>query len=264
MEVFNHMNNASSQIDSKKRFSDRVQDYVQYRPSYPKEIILFLEKTIKLTTDSIIADIGSGTGILTKLFLDHGNKVFGIEPNPDMRSAGESFLKNYQNFTSIVGSSEKTSLPDNSVDIITAGQAYHWFDKELAKIEFKRILKESIDDNIVLIWNTRDNNTDFNKDLEDFITSYSTDYKKVSQTEDKDKNRNHFFGIEFKKQIFKNQQILDYQGLKGRLLSASYMIKKTDNKFLSFQKDLKEIFENYQVNNKVIIDYETEVFFGSI
>ena len=204
------MSHEVNQIDSKKRFSDRVQEYIKYRPSYPKEIIPFLEKTINLTKESIIADIGSGTGILTKLFLDHGNKVFGIEPNVDMRLAGENYLKNYQNFTSTDGSSEQTTLPNASVDFITAGQAYHWFDKDLAKTEFRRILKESRTENIVLIWNTRDNTTDINKELEEFIRKFSIDYKKVSQTEDKDKKKNHFFGFEFKKKLFKNERLKRY------------------------------------------------------
>lgn len=258
------MHNTTGQIDSKKRFSDRVQDYVKYRPSYPKEIIPFLEKTIHLTTESIIADIGSGTGFLTKIFLDYGNKVYGIEPNPDMRSAGEKFLEKYKSFTSISGSSEQTNLSDKSVDIITAAQAYHWFDKDLAKIEFQRILKDSDNPNIVLIWNTRNLSSNFNKNLESIVRKYSYDYEKVSHTENKEKRENRFFDTEFNKEVFKNKQVLDYTSLEGRLLSASYMIKKTDTQYAIFQKELKQLFETYQVNEKITIDYDTEVFYGSI
>ena len=137
------MNNFDHKLDSTKRFSDRVADYVKYRPSYPHELIDFLESNAFLTESSVIADIGSGTGLLTKLFLDRGYEVYGIEPNKEMREAGEDFLKEYDKFRSVNGTSEKTTISDHSVDLITAGQAYHWFDIEKTAVEFKRILKNS-------------------------------------------------------------------------------------------------------------------------
>ena len=255
----------TSQIeDSKKRFSDRVVDYVKYRPSYPVEILSFLGQNHLLTKNTIIADIGSGTGILTKLFLDNGNKVFGIEPNNEMRLAGEKYLKKYTNFVSITGSAEKTTLSDHSVDVITAGQAYHWFNVEETAKEFIRILKKSDKNNIFLIWNTRSEKTAFNKELEALIQKYSKDYKQVSQTEDKNKANNIFFNKEFSKKIFPNSQELTFDGLLGRLLSASYMIKKDDPLFEQFKTELKELFEKYQNDGKVTLVYETELFYGKI
>ena len=253
-----------NQIDSKKRFSDRVEDYVKYRPSYPKEIIIFIEKEGILTKSSIIADVGSGTGLLTQLFLQHGNKVYGVEPNQEMRNAGEEFLKQYPNFISVAGSSEETTLSDHSVDVITAGQAYHWFDKEKTKKEFSRILKPSAKSNIILIWNTRTENSSFNKELEKFIKKFSTDYEKVSHTEDQQKKESILFGVRFNKKIFDNSQKLDHDGLLGRLLSASYMLKKEDPKYPVFEKELKELFNKYQKNGHVIIEYETELYYGSV
>jgi len=140
-------------VDPKKRFSSRVENYIRYRPSYPLEIIDFLEKKEILAKNTVIADIGSGTGILTKLFLDHGNQVYGVEPNKDMRDASEKILEKYPNFLSLEGSAESTGLEDNCIDLIIAGQAFHWFDVEEAKKEFKRILKPH--GNVVLIWNNR-------------------------------------------------------------------------------------------------------------
>ncbi len=129
------------ELNPKGRFSNRVENYAKYRPYYPAEIIKFLNTTIGLTKGDIIADIGSGTGIFSKLFLDNGNEVYGIEPNAEMRSAGEKYLINHTNFYSIDASSEYTKLESESVDIITSGQAFHWFEPEPTKKEFLRILK---------------------------------------------------------------------------------------------------------------------------
>ncbi len=137
--------------DPKKRFSSRVENYIKYRPSYPIEIIDFLKEKNILTENTIIADIGSGTGILTRMFLDNNNQVYGVEPNKDMREAAEKLLQGFTNFTSLEGSAESTGIEENCVDLITAGQAFHWFDVEQAKREFKRILKPN--GNIALIWN---------------------------------------------------------------------------------------------------------------
>ena len=140
-------------IDPKKRFSSRVENYIKYRPNYPSKIIDFFIDNKLLSKKSVVADIGSGTGILSELFLKNGNKVYGVEPNNEMRKAAEIFLQKYPNFISIDGSAEETRLQEESVDLITAGQAFHWFNTKEAKKEFKRILKS--DGSVTLIWNNR-------------------------------------------------------------------------------------------------------------
>jgi SAM-dependent methyltransferase len=249
--------------DPKKRFSDRVDDYIKFRPTYPRNIISFMEKS-GLTKSSVIADIGSGTGLLTRLFLEYGNVVYGVEPNAEMRIAGETLLQNFSNFISINGSSENTTLNSDSIDFIIAGQAYHWFDQNLSKNEFIRILKQPELDNVFLIWNTRNDSTPFNRELEKIITTYSSDYLKVSHTQDQNKKDKIFFDREFKKISFPNFQLLDFSGLLGRLLSSSYMLKKSDIKFNKFESDLRSLYQNYQEDGLVNIVYTTEVFFGSL
>src|ERR1044071_6506461 len=127
--------------DATQRFSSRVDNYVRYRPSYPPAIIKLLNEECGLRTDSVIADIAFGTGIFTKLLLENGNKVFGVEPNADMRTAGESFLNKYPGFTSVAGTAEATTLADQSVNLVTAAQAAHWFDLPKARQEFIRITR---------------------------------------------------------------------------------------------------------------------------
>src|SRR5258706_4086166 len=137
--------------DTVERFSNRVANYVKYRPDYPREIIGFLEANCGLTHESVIADIGCGTGISSRLFLENCNRVIGVEPNAAMRAAAEEQLAEFPEFTAVDGTSEHTALPDASVDIVAAAQAFHWFDPEKTRPAFRRILKTAAYN--VLIWN---------------------------------------------------------------------------------------------------------------
>jgi len=251
--------------DPKKRFSSRVERYIKYRPNYPQEVISFLKEQQILTNNSVIADIGSGTGILSELFLKEGNKVYGIEPNSDMRKAGEVQLTRYSNFVSIDGSAENTSLNTSSIDIITAGQAFHWFDLEKTRIEFLRILKSK--GWIVLIWNRRDKvNNEFLKEYEVLLLKYGTDYKTIEQSKlDFDK----FFGESkternYNYMMFSNYQIFDYDSLEGRLLSTSYIPLDDHPSYVDMLADLKKLYNKYQQNGLIRFDYKTEVIYGKL
>ncbi len=244
--------------DSKKRFSSRVENYIKYRPKYPLEIIDFLEKKAILAKSTVIADIGSGTGILTKIFLDHGNQVYGVEPNKDMREAAEKILKDYPNFTSFEGSAESTGLEDNSIDLVIAGQAFHWFDVEEAKKEFIRILKPN--GYVVLIWNNRGKGgSDFNSNYEKFMLKYGTDYKEVMN---KEGNVKRFYW--YQKESFYNYQDLDYSSFKGRVLSASYIPLSNNLIFPKMILELEELFNEHQRNGFIRIEYDTKVFYGKL
>ena len=244
--------------DPKKRFSSRVENYIKYRPTYPLKIIEFLKEKEILTEDTVIADIGSGTGILSKIFLGNGNQVYGIEPNKDMREAAEKILKNYTNFTSVEGSAESTGLNENSIDLVTAGQAFHWFDVEGAKREFKRILKAT--SHVALIWNNRGKvGSEFNSNYESFMLKYGTDYKEVMKRE---RNVNRFF--RYHKESFYNFQDLDFNSFKGRVLSASY-IPLTDNPiFPKMISELETLFNKHQRSGIIRIEYDTEVYYGKL
>jgi SAM-dependent methyltransferase len=245
-------------IEPKKRFSSRVENYIKYRPSYPLEIIDFLKEKITLTEDTVIADIGSGTGILTKLFLENGNQVYGVEPNKDMRKAAEKILQGFTNFTSLEGSAESTGLEENYIDLIIAGQAFHWFDVGEVKREFKRILKPN--GNVALIWNNRGKvGTDFNSSYENFILKYGTDYREIKKN---DGNMDLFFN--YQKETFYNFQELDFPSFKGRVLSSSY-IPLTDNPiFPKMILELEDLFNIHQRNGIIRIEYDTEVYLGKL
>lgn len=247
--------------DHTQRFSDRVEDYIKYRPSYPDEVVQLLEKKLNLIPGKIIADIGSGTGIASFLFLKKDYTVIGVEPNKEMREAAEKLLSNYANFQSINGSAENTHLPAKSVDLILCAQAFHWFDKEKSKVEFHRILKE--DGNIVLVWNSRTDKSDFQIDYEKALNDHLEEYKFVNHRNITDEEIASFFAPkEMHKVCIDNKQVLDLEGLKGRLRSSSYCPKsgETHDKLM---KNIDQIFDDHQENNHIEFVLETQIYFGS-
>jgi SAM-dependent methyltransferase len=250
-------------LDPTRRFSNRVENYLRYRPSYPPEIIPLLESECRLTSESSIADLGSGTGFLTELLLKHGNPVFGVEPNPEMRAAGEKVLARYPKFRSIDGTAESTTLPDQSVDFVTAGQAFHWFDRQRARPEFERILKPN--GYLVLIWNGyRMETSPFMAGYQDLVVRYGTDYSEV-QREVVACDVESFYAPGICGYAnFDFQQTFDYQGLQGRLLSASYAPEPDHPDFQAMLDDLRRLFDAHQTGGRVIFAYETEVYYGQL
>src|SRR5215216_934394 len=208
--------------DTVQRFSNRVANYVKYRPGYPPEVLDLFKNEMNLTPDSVVADIGSGTGLSAKVFLENGNKVYGVEPNSAMREAAEEYLKAFPNFISHEGTAENTNLDDASIDFVTAAQAFHWFDAEKTRNEFTRILRPG--GYVVLIWNERQlDTTEFLREYELLLKKHANDYDKVRH-ENIDRERlGRFFGPHFEQATFSNEQVFDLEGLRGRLLSSSYM-----------------------------------------
>jgi ubiquinone/menaquinone biosynthesis C-methylase UbiE len=247
-----------------ERFSSRVENYIKYRPTYPRSIINLLTSDCNLTKDSVIADVGSGTGILSQLFLQNGNRVFGIEPNIEMRNAGDRLLNHFRRFTSVAGTAEATTLDDHSVHMFAAGQAFHWFDREKARAEFARILKPN--GWVVLVWNDRRTNSSaFLKAYERLLSDYGTDYKEVDHKRINKEAIRVFFGSErFKTMTFENSQVLDFEGTKGRILSSSYVPEVGHPAYDAMLEELRSIFKIHEVGGKVSFQYDTRVYFGHL
>ena len=251
-----------SMKDSVNRFSNRVENYAKYRPGYPPGVIDILKSDCGLTEASIIADVGSGTGILSELFLQNGNPLFGIEPNAAMRSAAERSLTEYKKFVSIHATAERTSLQPESVDFITAGQAFHWFDREKTKKEFARILKPG--GWVAIIWNERRlDSTAFLRDYENLLLRYGTDYQKVRHENVASEIAQFFAPDTFRLKSLENLQHFDFESLKGRLCSASYTPEPGHRNFEPMLSKLKEIFELSSAET-VIFEYDTNVYYGHL
>ncbi|WP_010277635.1 class I SAM-dependent methyltransferase [Paenibacillus senegalensis] len=216
------MNKDNTMQDSKKRFSNRVGDYVRYRPSYPGEAIEYLYTTVGFNAKAVIADVGAGTGIFTALLLERGSRVIAVEPNAEMRTAAITSLGKHPRLTFSTGSAEQTELPDHCADFIVSAQAFHWFDHAATKQEFQRIIRPG--GKAVLIWNKRlTSGSLFLEGYEQLLQDYGTDYTKVDYKNVTDETLHKFFkNGTYTKITFTYRQLFDYDGLRGRLSSSSY------------------------------------------
>ena len=247
--------------DSTQRFSSRVDNYVRYRPDYPAEVLNLLKKECGLSSKNVVADIASGTGIWTRWLLLNGNPVFGVEPNAEMRKAGEEFLTSYPKFTSVAGTAESTNLPDRSIDMVTAAQAAHWFDRPRARREFVRILKPR--GWVVLLWNERlTHSTPFLRAYEQMLLKYGTDYKEVRHERTTAEIKDFFAPAAYQERVFKFEQQFDYAGIEGRLLSSSYTPQPDSEKYDPMLKEMRRIFDEHQLEGRVALEYDTRVFYG--
>lgn len=244
----------------KARFTKKVEDYVRYRPSYPAEMLSFL-KDQELKEGARIADVGAGTGILTRLLLEQGFHVDAVEPNEAMRVAMDDSIPSEERYRSFPGSAEATGLEAVSVDGITVAQAFHWFDPEKTRTEFKRILRPGSP--VFLIWNSRQTEDPFNRAYEDLVSGFGTDYRVTRMYNfTDDETLVAFYGSQPQKKSFKNLQVLDLDGLFGRLRSCSYIPAPDSPEFPALEKAARELFERFEENGKVTLTYNAELFWG--
>jgi SAM-dependent methyltransferase len=254
--------------DPTKRFSLRVEFYIRSRPHYPRDVLEFLRRKLGMRPEHVVADIGSGTGISSELFLANGNQVIGVEPNREMREAGEQLLKQrFPKFRSVDATAENTTLPNHSVDFIIVGQAFHWFDPDAARAEFMRIVKPG--GWVVLMWNDRwIRESSFAAEYERIVDSFNTDvthvhHSNVTKKDDAAAIR-EFFANDFRRVEFPNQQILDLEGVKDRLRSSSYMPMPDDPRYEQVMREAEAAYDRHAKNGTVTLEYKTEVFYGPL
>jgi SAM-dependent methyltransferase len=247
--------------NSTTRFSDRVSNYTKFRPSYPKSAIEYICSEYKVSAESVVADVGSGTGIFTNQILPFVKSVFAVEPNAEMRRVAENQLGNSQKFKSLGGTSENTGIPDQSIDFIFAAQAAHWFDLEKTKKEFLRILRPN--GVVFLIWNKRQMNTSFLQEYEKLVQAIPG-YSEVTHQNLTESILRTFLGSTFRCKTFPNSQKFNFEGLLGRFSSSSYTPAEGSDEYFEIKRKLEELFHGTSVNGEISFNYETEVYSGKI
>lgn len=252
------MSEAPVSPDAKTRFSGRASAYSKYRPSYPDSLIDVLNREGVLHRSSTVADIGSGTGLLAQLFLKNGNTLYAVEPNADMRGAAENLLTGYPGFHSVNGSAESTGLSGASVDLVVSGQAFHWFSPAEARMEFRRISRNGT---VAIIYNTRDSSEGFGKEYEKLTAKFGRNFPEVrGPVED----RLRVFFSSYRLLTLPNPKQLDLEGLRGRLLSASYMPTEGEAGYGAMVAATSELFARYESGGAVTMQMSTEIFLGSV
>lgn len=250
--------------DATSRFTDRVEDYVRWRPGYPSAVLDALRAEVGLVAAHVIADVGSGTGLLSRLFVDNGNVVYGVEPNRAMAAVAEADLAPSGRFHSVDGRAEATGLPGGSMDLVTAGQAFHWFSAPDARREFRRILRPG--GGVALVWNLRRlDSTPFLREYEAFLHRWSTDYREVSAGYADEEALRAFFGpAGWREHRFDSSQRFDLEGLRGRLLSSSYTPKAGDPRREPMLAALPALYAAHEKEGGVAFEYDTRVFIGRL
>ena len=246
-----------------QRFSGRAEHYAKYRPLYPASLLKLLEKEIGFTEEWVIADIGSGTGISTAVFLKNENTVYAIEPNEAMREIAERNLAAYSGFISVDARAEASTLEKNTIDLVVAAQAFHWFDQNKFKEEIKRIARSGA--YLLLLWNDRRVSGDlFLEEYEKFLIQFGTDYQKVNHKNTQQKGFDNFFHQGFEEIQLENRQALSCEGLEGRVLSSSYVPAEGTEAAKEMLIVLKELFDRHKKEGQVSIVYDTRLYFGKI
>jgi SAM-dependent methyltransferase len=247
------------------RFTDRVENYAKARPGYPAEIVSLLEHRCGLSRTSTLIDVGCGTGLLAKVFCEFGCRVIGVEPNAAMREAGQRYLARYRNFKMLEGQAESIPLPGASVDFITAGQAFHWFDLTRSRHEFMRILRP--DGWAVLVWNDREfTGSKFADDYERLVVRFGVDYADVHQRgKTTVASFEGFFGnTAFARESYPNLQQLDRESFVARVLSASYMPGPGHANHQAMMREVERIFCENEKDGVVSVRYTTSVTYGQM
>lgn len=254
-----------SRSDSTERFSSRVADYVRYRPDYPPALLDWLHQDIGVPTETLVADIGAGTGISTRLFLAAGHPVIAVEPNAAMREAAEQLLApDYLRLRVADGTAEATGLADNSVGLVAAAQAFHWFDATAVRREWARILQP--EGMALVFWNSRLlDASPFLIGYEQLLLEFGTDYTEVAERYQDDDTMRAWFGEGLRGMArLPNVQRMDYDGLRGRLLSSSYAPQGGHPRHAPMLDALQQLFDAHAVDGQIAFEYQTRAFVGTL
>jgi len=241
--------------DPTERFSGRVGAYVKYRQGYPETLVPLVEKKGHLTTHSIIADVGCGTGLLAEAFLKRGYAAVGVEPNQEMRESAEQRLRCFSRFRSLPGSAEATGMEPGSVDLVAVGRAFHWFNTGRALAEFSRILKPG--GSCAIVWNRR-KASPFTGAYDAFLQTYCDDYREMRSAREQQRKLLEEAG--FCLVTLEHFESCTLEQLRGRILSLSVTPDPRHPKFETMLLAVDRLFREHEVQGQVRLEYDTLVY----
>ena len=250
-------------MDSLNRFTTKAVRYDRYRWGYAPESIHHLLDITSLGRQSYVADIGSGTGILTKELVDKVDTIYAVEPNQVMRQIAECHLGQYPAFISVDGKAEATTLPDQSVDLIVVATALHWFEPEPTLQEFRRILKP--DGWLAVFFHSK-----INQDLYQALQTISCEENGWDLTSGRkpirgDSHTDYYFGEhQMEKVTFPQIRHENWEAFSGGILSDSHAPEDKNPKFPRFMADLRAVFDQFNTNGMIQIMGGTELMIGKI
>ena len=247
-------------MDNTKKFSGKADVYQQARPNYAQALLDFIAQKWQIGEGSLVADIGSGTGIFTRQLLELGAMVYAVEPNTDMRAKAEELLGGNPNFVSVIGTAEQTTLPDHRFHLVTAAAAFHWFDAQRFKLECERILLPGAP--VVLAWNEVEMSSEINQGRERIFKKYCTNFNGFSGgSDEEDEIKRAFFDGAIQEKHFANPLSYDRQTFINRALSGSYSLIETDPGFEAYLAELGELFDQHAVDGKIVLPQDSVAYF---
>ena len=250
-------------IDPLRRFSSRARAYAAARPSYPRAVVELMRDAMGWGPGTAVADVGSGTGKLTELLLDAGYRTYAVEPNAEMRAFAEGAFAGRPEFVSVDGTAQATTLPDGSVDAVTAGQAFHWFDPVAARDEWRRIVVPS--GWAVLVWNLRrERATPFMAAYDDLLRNFATDMKLARAERADTEAMGVLFRGGFDSRVYEYIHLMDREALRGRVVSSSFMPDSSEPRHAEMLSAIDALFDAYARDGVVRFEYDTPVYFGRI
>jgi ubiquinone/menaquinone biosynthesis C-methylase UbiE len=252
------------------RFSNRVADYIAARPGYPHEVVQHLERVAGFTPGQTVLDLGSGTGLSAIPFLNAGYHVIGVEPNANMRAAGDQLLTAQVNFSSVLASADSTTLPSQSADLAIAGQAFHWFNRGATRVEMQRVLKPNANGHrtVALLFNDRrTDSSPFLQAYEALLHALPGDYARVNHKQAHAEDQVallEFFSATPQQAVFYNEQRFDFEGFVARVSSSSYAPSRESADYLKMLHDLELLFAKHAINDRVVWEYDCRVIWGHV
>ncbi|HLO27660.1 MAG TPA: class I SAM-dependent methyltransferase [Anaerolineales bacterium] len=243
-------------------YSTKAEKYAKYRWDYSLQAIEAIIQIAHVTEQTLAADIGAGTGMLTKHFAGRVRHIYAVEPNDEMRKIAEGQLERFENCSVIKGCAEAIPLGNQSVDLITVAQALHWFDPTRTRAEFRRVLKPKG-------WLTAIRNYGVDQTLNQAMGRICAEADRAGLLEavphPEEKPVSYYCGHEdIQRLTYEIEEKQNWDEFIGSLLSASYMPEESHPSYPRLERVARQVFDDLSENGELRVRGETELIIGQV